>query len=209
MRNGGSPGCHWNEWPFSSHKSHRNYRRWFCQWTWTHTSRSYSYADVSSSVVWLVPFAARITDGSFDFLLVSCSSEVPESTNEFTNSLSFTHRRWRKHSRDSVWTIYVYSQNINLELGVHVLVQCPNWRSCCVCHVHGSIRWIFHHMLDRLNSLIFGPCLDDSKCKSQFYLAEHTGSRDDGVSLGIESYHPTVLAAIASGVHHSSQCDLQ
>ena len=36
-----------------------------------------------------------------------------------------------------------------------------------------------------------------------FPVSEHTCSRDDGVSLGLESCHPTVLAVIASGVHHS------
>ena len=54
---------------------------------------------------------------------------------------------------------------------------------------------------------IFGSCLDDSKCWCQ--VSEHTCSRDDGVSLGIESCHLTVLSVIASGVHHAMQCRLQ
>ena len=42
-----------------------------------------------------------------------------------------------------------------------------------------------------------------------FFFSERTCSRDDGVSLGIVSCHPTVLSATASGVHHSLKCELQ
>ena len=42
-----------------------------------------------------------------------------------------------------------------------------------------------------------------------FTFSEHTCSRDDGVSLGIASCHPTEIFVIASGVYLSRGCGLQ
>ena len=42
-----------------------------------------------------------------------------------------------------------------------------------------------------------------------FPFSEFSCSRDDGISLRIVSCHPTVLSAIASGVHHTLGCELQ
>ena len=111
-------------------------------WTWTHTSRSYSYAD-ASSVVWVVPLAVWIIGGSFDFLIVSCPSEVPESTNEFINSLSFSHRRWR-NTRGTQFDQYMFLLRISTWTWVYTfLCSVQNWRSCYVFHVHGPFDGSF------------------------------------------------------------------
>ena len=72
-----------------------------------------------------------------------------------------------------------------------------------------SIRWIFPRKLKRLDfvdSRIHSGWLH-VKVRFLFPFSEYTFSRVDGVSLRIESGHPTLFSVLESGVHHSSMCE--
>ena len=59
-------------------------------------------------------------------------------------------------------------------------------------------------------SLILRSGLDDSKCTSQVFPLQNAAClRDDDVSLGIGSCHPTEFSVLASVVQHSTECEQQ
>ena len=71
-----------------------------------------------------------------------------------------------------------------------------------------SIRWIFPRVLERLEFADFRVLFGRLQVYVPIYpFSEHTCSRDDGVSPGIESCHLTVLSVSASGVHRSPSCE--
>ena len=167
----------------------------------TNMSKSYTYT-VASWNAWVVPFAIIISHAPFDFWIVSFSSwvkslllitwsEAPESRrNKFSPSKSHWRRRsiarrtWFKEPMSDlrIWTLR----------SVHVLVKNPGCFSRCFFHAQSPFDRSFFEVRSVLISLIFGSCLHDSKCGSQFLLFQkHTCSREDGVSLGIGSCHPT------------------
>ena len=121
----------------------------FNNWAWTRMSKSQVYTAVSS-VLWVVPFAVLVTEGSFDFWnrFLLLRSRVT-----FTHNMKCTS--W-KHSDFSLALCRSCPKRRRIlltELGlnnpwhvVHILVQISLTFSPRV----KPIRWIFLRMLERL-----------------------------------------------------------
>ena len=74
-----------------------------------------------------------------------------------------------------------------------VLVQCPRWFPCHFSHAQGPFDGSFSECWSVWFSLISRSCLDDSKCKSQFFLFLNKTVRemmesDSALSLVIQLY---------------------
>ena len=92
------------------------------------------------------------------------------------------------------------SENMILEFGTRSCVssQLMSLPNSSMRKIHS----IFPRLLERLAFDVFRILSERLQVSvTMFPFSEHTCSRGDGVSLGIESCHPTVLSVIASVIH--------